>query len=347
VASASHARAAASLAWGFLAFAAIHGVVDALQPWFFRIAAQDGQWTVAHVAADLGDRRADVVFMGSSRAANAFDPGLVEREVEAATGGRIRAVNLAVTGANADTCRLLLKNLIGDARRPRVIVYGLLDLEMLAPSKTVRQDLPYISSIERLDDFHDYAFLPWRGRAWFLAEQSFPVERDRRLIRDALDIVLASGNWNTLFMPPPGEQGFHRVSVGAPDPDPDRARREYGRPLSRPRFHPLAPLALERFLDLARQRAIEVVLVDTPVTASHRSFWRSREDLGRYLALVRQIAERHRVPLVELYENPNGLVPDDRGFSDTHHLNELGAAIVSHEVVERELVARFRHDDAP
>jgi hypothetical protein len=63
-----------------VAVVAIHLLFAALQPWCFRVAAYDSQWTVAHVAADLlelGDARPDVVFMGSSRAATGFDPAVV------------------------------------------------------------------------------------------------------------------------------------------------------------------------------------------------------------------------------------------------------------------------------
>ena len=327
-----------------LALLAIDGAVSALQPRLFRIAAYDGQWTIAHVAADLPESRPDVAFMGASRVATLFDPGLVEREIEAADGVAIRAVNLAVTGANADTCRLVLENLIGDDRRPRVIVYGVYELEMLAGAKTLRQSLPYVSSVERLRDFADYADVSWRGRAWFLAEQLFAVERDRRLIRDALEIMFDPDRFeHSLYRsgaPPPGEKGFHRVPVSFRDPDPDRPRREYAGPLSRPRFTLATVASLERFLDLARRRGIDVILVDPPVTARHRAFWRRHEDMERYVALVGDVAERRGVPLLELYENPGDLVPDE-GFVDTHHTNELGAAIVSRELVARVLGARF------
>jgi len=328
-----------------VAFAAIHALFAALQPWFFRVATYDGQWTVAHVPTDLGGRRPDIVFLGSSRVVTGLDPAIVERDVAAATGATVRALNLGVTGATADTSRLVLKNLIGDDMRPNVAVYGIYELEMLvAPNTHARQNLPYLSSIERLDDFIDYRNESWRRRAWFLTERALPFERDRRLVRDALEIVFTPASGHDLYetdAPPPGERGFHRVPVGVPDPDPDRARREYAGALRRPRLSDTAALQLERLIELARERAIDIVLVDLPVTARHRAFWARPRDLAAYLARVREIAERERVPLLDLYENPDEMVPE-RGFTDTHHLNELGAAIASHAVAERLLVPRLR-----
>jgi hypothetical protein len=327
------------------AFAGIHALFAALQPWFFRVASYDGQWTVAHVPTDLGGRRPDIVFLGSSRVVTGLDPAVVERDVAAATGVPVRALNLGVTGATADTSRLVLKNLIGDDVRPKVVVYAIYELEMLAaPGTHARQNLPYLSSIERLDDFADYRDESWRRRAWFLTERALPVERDRRLVRDALDIVFTSAAGHDLYeadAPPPGEQGFHRVPVGTPDPDPDRARREYAGALRRPHLSDAGALRLERLVDLARERAIDIVLVDLPVSARHRAFWARPPDLAAYLARVGEIAEREHVPLLELYENPGELVPE-RGFTDTHQLNELGAAIASHEVAVRLLVPRLR-----
>ena len=47
------------------------------------------------------------------------------------------------------------------------------ELEMLAaPGTHARQNLPYLSSIERLDDFADYRDESWRRRAWFLTERA-------------------------------------------------------------------------------------------------------------------------------------------------------------------------------
>jgi hypothetical protein len=63
----------------------------------------DGQWTIAHVAADLSESRPDVALMGSLAGRDALRRRARRAEAEAAGGAPIRAVNLAITGANADT----------------------------------------------------------------------------------------------------------------------------------------------------------------------------------------------------------------------------------------------------
>jgi hypothetical protein len=329
------------LAVAGVVFVGLNLLVVAGEPALMRVVALEMPYTVPRFADfRLGPRR-DVLFLGSSLVANGFDPALAEREIHKPTGATVTAASFPMIGAFVELYYLFLKNVVTPAKAPRVIVYGIWDTELLA--SPVGRDYPYVELLLRPDDFPRYSGSTGREQARFLLEQALPLYRDRRLIRRAAAIVFdpydpVHADWAA------GKDtwrgGYIAIPATERAPDPEAARQSF---LSVTRDFRLNPAQIERydaFLRLARKRGIQVVLVNMPVSLGHRRSWARAEDMQAYLWAVRGLAARHGVPLVDAYEDAEGLIPA-RGFYDSVHLNCDGAAALTRAVSRRVLAGYF------
>jgi hypothetical protein len=306
------------------------------------VANADGQYTLARLGGLLEGPRLDVAFVGSSPVLNGFDPSFVERQVAEETGARIRAGNLAVTGIYADVVYLVLKNVIPQQKVPRVIVYGLREIELVAGVSN-RGTIPYVPTALRLDDFSRYARETATERLDFVLGGMVPLYRDQQLLRNALSIVFDPGDpFYRRYRKggsAPEFQAWNPIPPGWKAPDPNVSRAVYGRVLRWPHFD--SPL-IERFaesLRVARARGSDVVVVNMPVSTVHRGYWTTPGDLRSYRQLVQRIAAEEGASLLDLYD-PEGLIPEE-AFYDTNHLTKAGAEILMRELVRRELAKRF------
>jgi len=112
-------------------------VVVLLEPYMLYIVRYDQQHTSARIVEYLQAPSPDVMFMGTSRALSGFDPNVVEQEIQSLTGTKISAHNMALTGGTIEIHYLILKNIVRDDKKPKVIVYGLTDSEFY-PIPSVR-----------------------------------------------------------------------------------------------------------------------------------------------------------------------------------------------------------------
>jgi hypothetical protein len=317
-----------------LLFVGLNARIAQIEPDLFHAAAHDAQ---AGFLAEVVDNyfsapRADILFMGSSRVEFGLNPALFEQEYTLRTGQHIRALNLGMGGGNIDAEYLLLKNVVSDAKKPATIIYGLTEIELYALAPGTR--LAYMSTLLRPGDASLVA--PPDLRNAYTADGWLntlsPLYRDRDLIRNALSMrfdPLYSSRMNgpTYWNPP--SSGFPSLPEGyiADAKTWQAEQANYEPKLYDWQTGGLGVASLHAFLDLAKARGIQVILVDMPVSPLQLSWWGPGR-LQVYLRDVSSLAESSGVPLIDLYADPSSMFPQDR-FIDTNHLNKEGSTILT------------------
>ena len=317
------------------------------EPHLLDVVSADRQFGIARIADHALLPRADVVFMGSSLALNGLDPRVAEREIERATGARVRVLNLAIAGSAIDLNFLVLKNIIDDARKPRVIVYGLADFEMGGRETFSTQ--PFSSSLFRLDDFRRYGGGTWRGKAGFLLDRFLPACKNAPLARAALGVCCDDLNpshegWQSgATQERRDAHGFFSRPAAYRAAASDLGAMQHRNKKRLANFSPSESRLrdLGAFLDNARGRGIEVVLVIMPVTDAELACWPDEKTRNDFLEAVRQTAASRRGVVVEdFYTNAVTAIPDE-SFVDLYHLNQAGASTLTRLVARKNLAPLF------
>lgn len=325
---------------------ALNGVALALEPSFMRVQMYDLQYSAVRVLDYERAPRPDVVFMGTSRVLNGFDPAQTEAEIARSDGVAIHALNLGVAGGAIDVNYLILENIIRANKQPSVIVYGLSEFELDSLTSDALAQRINMPLLERLHDFALYSGRTVEDKVSFVLKRLIPLYRDHDLIRNALSIRFDPSDPAHKFyaenhdLPP---NGFvqHPPDSHASDALLELNRQEYDYQLSHFAIAP-APLArLHAFIALAHSRGIAVVLVNMPVAPQLRAFWRSEEKIKQYRATVQSVADSEGAPLLDLYEDEDHYMPTD-GFFDFHHLNLTGTRVITNLVTQRYLIDRFK-----
>jgi len=294
--------------------------------------------------------RADVMFMGSSRALFGLDPAVASDEVTASTGAQVRALNIAIAGGATDMNYLILKNVIDRAKQPRIVVYGLAEFELMQVPNYDPCRFPYFALLLRWDDSAVCTQTGLNDRLDFIAEQLAPMYRDRELIRSGLSLLLNPDDvFSNLYHSGTGrvalrDDGFGTWPPNLPVDERTRAATRAGilAYLSKFQLDPARVARLDDFLTLAKQRGIEVILVSMPVPPEFLQLWDDGASIDRFDAQVHGIAQAHAVALVDLYANlADGTLPAD-AFIDLHHLTPDGAAIVTRLIADEYLAPRLK-----
>ena len=328
-----------------ITFVALNALVAYLEPVFMRWNTYDMQYESARIVDYYDAPRPDILFMGSSRAGWGFDPDVAVQEIARSTGIHLHALNLGISGSMINMNYLILKNIIRDNKKPRIIVYGLSELELASVLPNTAWNLPYFSLLLRPDDFPLFSGNSFGDKVNFLLNTFVPLYRDHELIRNGLSIkfnpddagypyrnakFLASGY--TVWSPPHGHGPAALFTEERSALRADLRNVQFGGPhLAR----------LRDFLQLAHRRGISVVLATVPVSAGLLHLWPSRQDINAYEQVVRSTAREYRVPLLDLYTNPGNLVPQS-DFYDLQHLNKTGAALTTRVLTHRYLVPMIR-----
>lgn len=329
-------------------FVLLNVVVVAAQPALLRIAMRDYQHTVAKVMLYEDGPRPDIIFMGNSRALNAFNPGLTESEIAHLTGTRIHALNLAISGSTINLNYLVLKNIIRDDKKPRIIVYGLSESELGEGGNASRQ-LPYFSLLLRPDDCAQYCGPNLSAKLQFGLTTLCPICRDADLIRNGLSIAFNPDDPFHKFYGP-GPQHLDPAANGyfwwparshAPPAGYRLERSIYGPALDKYRYGQTLFVRFRAFLRLAHERGIKVLVVNLPVTSGLKHLWRTKARMDRYVHEVRSVTKASGVPLLDLYKRGDRVIPA-AGFYDQVHLNELGSNILTRMVVTSYLAPWLR-----
>ncbi len=329
-------------------FAALNLVVPVLEPGFMRLRMYDLQYGAVRVRDYADAPRPDIIFMGSSRALNGFDPAQTESEIAHSDNVAVHALNLGVAGGSIDINYLILKNIISEKKQPSVIVYGLSEFELLSlTSDDLAQQLE-VPLLERIDDLPLYGGSTADDKVSFVLKRLLPLYRDHELIRSALSIRFnpndAAHQYYVEHHDLPAN-GFVPLptSVTASAAALEQHREEYGYKLSRYHIDPAALARLHSFITLAQSRGIAVVLVNMPVTPEHRALWQSAENIGRYRVVVQDVADTHHIPLLDLYEDRSHIMPAN-AFFDYQHLNLTGTRVLTNLVTQLSLIDRFRDE---
>src|SRR5262249_34393169 len=148
---------------------------------------------VGQTSVYLQGPRPDVLLMGSSRILFGLHPEILQREIAASTGQTLEVQNLGFLGGGIDLNYLVLKNVIRDDKKPSLIVYGLVEAELLDfvtdagrvrwQSTVERQN--YSALVQRWDDMERYGGKTLEDRARFVLQRLIPIYRDAPLLRDA------------------------------------------------------------------------------------------------------------------------------------------------------------------
>ncbi len=334
-----------------VAFTIVNILVLVFQPYLMRLASYDFQYTSARVADYYFSPRPDIIFLGSSRALEGFDPQIAESEVARLSGAKVRALNLGITGASIELNYLLLKNVIQDSKKPAFIVYGFSEFD-LDPDFAPLQEatLPYYTMFLRPDDFALYAGPSLDDKVHFLLTTLCPLCRDTTLIRNALSIVFNPDDPSHKYFAP-GPYHLSPLPGGKsvwlhPGPGPKSLIQEnyleYAARLKKYHVSSRRVELLNDLLALGRKRGIHMVLVNMPVTAVLRHMWSSPAAIRRYDVLVRRIAARNHATLLDLYSVSPRIFPR-KDFLDLHHLDDAGATLLTRMVVRHDIVPLIRH----
>lgn len=321
--------------------------------------------------------RPDVVFMGTSRAFQAFDPDVFNDELQQLTGREVKALNMATASGTLEINYLELKNIISDQKKPSVIVYGLSEFEFQVSGRwNMLRDPRYgyllLAWSDMLSPFSGTTAL---DKAYFVVQQACPLCRDRELIRNALNIAFNPDYpGHNEFVKPVAQMhidtGFWAAPPGAPmqKVDEEKQRKDFQASLKTFRPTPGSLEMLSDFLALAQERSIQVVLVNLPVSQGLLDSFASPEDVAAYTASIRRVADEYGAPLLDLYSEGHeylaaqlagstkwgppippteAQVTPSPGFIDLHHLNAAGADVVTRLVTRQYLAEYFKAGGAP
>lgn len=285
----------------------------------------------------------NVVFIGTSRVAQGLDPAIAEREVNQATGKKIVSLNLGIAGSDTEVNYLLLKNILKDGRKPDVIVYGLTETELL-DKRVSFGELDYAKdTLLRLDDFGSYAGQNVIEQTSFLLKQVFPLYRDKNLIKDSLATRYNQDDPNYKFytadipFPKTGFRTFPRQLVTQ---DPQFMLNYYSF-LAKSVWNNEKLDFLDKFVKLAQERNIKVVLLNMPVKKIHVALWKDPAKVALYQNEIKKVADKYKVPLLDLYTTGEELIPQN-GFYDTNHFNQTGADVLTKYLAQKYLVDFFK-----
>jgi hypothetical protein len=339
-------------------FVGVNLLIQALEPALLDTLRYRDRMFSEKIVLYQSQPRPDVLIMGSSIAGTGFNPLVIEQEFFNNTGYKIQALNLGISGSSADLNYLILKNIIKENKKPSVIIYALSDLELrfkhsFNQSKSF-ENIAYGKRLTRLDDFGDYSGDTLDSKADFLLRQFFPVYRDRRLLQDSL----------SLQFNPADPDHYKYVDKVVPDRTLDTGFRglpDYTKAdstwlmidIARQRavfatydLDDVDLTDLSRFLKLAQQRNIKVILVNVPVAQAHRDLWPKPDQPARFQEIFKNLSQQYNVPFENLYGNEQGLFkPED--FSDSIHLSDSGATIQSILVTRDFLVKEFKKPLTP
>ena len=341
-------RAAQPALFVAITFIVVNALLAFFEPSVMRVAMYDFQFLPERIVDYEQAPHPDVIFMGSSIGLSGFDPGVAAQEIASRDHVRVHALNLSIAGDTMDLNYLVLKNIIRDSAKPRVIVYGLGEFEIEQGMQTLEANHPYAPLLMRPDDLALYGGDTVQDKVSFLLKTLCPIYRDHDLIRNALSIAFNPDDPAHRFYAPgpfhrdPPRDGFLALPANKHSPESENTniRLWYGNNLQTYTFGSLGLQRLQAFLGLARARHIQVVLVNMPTTRAVLSMWKDPGAIQKYVALVRTVARANHVPLLDLYQNGYRVI-GDRGFWDLHHLNQAGADTLTRMVSKQYLVRLF------
>jgi DltD-like protein len=288
----------------------------------------------------------DVLVMGSSRVQLGLSPVLMMNELQTQFQQPVHILNLGMKLATPQANYWMLKNIVQPDKQPRVIIYGAAEYEFneyldLPPTYDYRDELATLSDYsqafpdptQRIDDQLSF-FL---GRPWYLFRmrnviRSAVTERDDPgastwpggIKEDPYGFVPADGVMDAgaiarmrgLYVNAPGWGLLKNYTIGGP-----------------------MVTRFEQFLQLAKDRGIQVIVLNMPVAKVHETFLPPAA-YAAYRAYLQQTAAKYGMTYADY--NNHALWQEPQDFRDTNHLNNRGAAKLSPMVTDQMLAPALR-----
>ncbi len=318
------------LPWGLLgmlvAVVGIEGVVqrhdlDFVHPWSW-------DWKKSAEAARRHSVDCEVLCFGDSL----IKFGLIPRVLEEGSGHR--TYNLAIGAGPAPATYFLFRRALDAGARPKTVVVSykphLLAWDSLAKSQRHWPEM--LTTREMLD-------LAWSaGDAGFFARTAtarlLPSLRDRYEIRSVVGASLQGRNASLKYVLPIVFRNWREnrgATVKPPSPPQPMDAFAWARDLFPESWscHPVNDVYLQRFLNLAESRQIQVVWLLPPVSPEVQARSEQTGIEGRYLAFVRAVQARH--PALTVIDARHSSYPREV-FLDPIHLDRHGAVALSHDI---------------
>jgi hypothetical protein len=302
-------------------------------PW-----AASGDRTIAEQLFWTAGRQPDVVFMGDSRMGNGLNPQLVEQEL-AGHGVAATVVNIWLAGAGPVDFREIVRNVLA-SHRPRLVICNINEnaLSVLASDdgtpeweRTLRD--------RYVDWLPDTSSMTWRSRQFSGALQwgALVKRAAYNAFYDVLRVTFQGRPWpygslggQRGYLPRYGRQRAERLTAQA-DVD--------GRRYADAQVSAWAERQFREFLAAAQAAQLRLVVVALPVhPLLVARFPPDRYD--SFVGFLARVTREYDVPFVNDYAC--NCVPED-GFFDPHHLNDVGATLVSRRVAQS-MVLPALHD---
>ncbi len=287
----------------------------------------DKERKLARLERSLPPDRSLVLFLGTSRTANAFNAGLTQAVLSANFDKPVAAFNWGLPASGPIMHLLHLKRMLADGHRPTVLL-----LEILPATLAELPDGPMEAR------FTDGVGFEWSELPW-LASYGFPTEKYRepkqrvlvapwyglrfqlmgRLAPTAIPYHLRC-DWSR----GPDRNGWSPVLVEQVDDarraaGVERARLEYEHTLRDLQLGEGAVRALRDLLALCRENDIAVVLVRMPEANSFRALYPPAVD-KRLTVFFRKLSKEFGCSIADC----RTWMPD-HAFADGHHLLRVGA----------------------
>lgn len=175
-----------------LSFVAVNALVATLERPVLETLRYDLDDAVGQLSVLDPGRPVDVVFLGSSRVMFGLDPQTLTQEAERLGTAGVTAVNVGVPGARLDVAALILKNRLLGSQKPKLIVYGASEFELLGAPDVERfeglSNVRHLPVLMRPDDVATYGGSTLLERMQFIGDTAVPLLRYRTAIRDALNL---------------------------------------------------------------------------------------------------------------------------------------------------------------
>ncbi len=292
-------------------------------------------------------RAPDVLYMGSSRAEDGVDPGLIDAMVGVQTGRNVLGCNIAMSGSTFTSDYFAFKRMVEDGYAPKMIVENLFEFNINA-NAFVDGYAPAAYHDTWLADLSDTPALMRQYSGWharlglsdFVVGKLIPLYGDRYGILKALcqgssigpcTTALPGVSWNDRDYytrnPMLGWRPINDVTLADKlTPAQQQAlaaeiamfRRDY-----LPNFQLIGtdPPYLTKIVQLAQQHHVKVELVVSPLHQMYRDLLTSRQWTA-IMAYWQSFAQRHGAGF---YDQHLAVGYTDADFNDPHHLSIAGA----------------------
>ncbi|MCL4210478.1 MAG: hypothetical protein KJZ68_07425 [Phycisphaerales bacterium] len=277
------------------------------------------------------DGPAEVAVVGSSRARESIAAPDLRAACEAALGRTVTVGNYASPAAGADEVDSIVRVLLSQRRKPKLILYGISPLQLSTKAAAAR----HAGRLWTLDDWEREAATLPANAARRLRAMAMHNEAGRwcRLYayRDIAWIRLrALLGWESIHSNPiAGDLTFQQVDEPdrrlADHPVRDAFVQRYLRPRMQGNRHPLGGEASRRFesiLSQCRDAGVTIIVYEVPLSETLRRNY-PRGTLEQMRRIAQRLTNKYRAPYLHIEDL--GETFDETVFRDLSHLNVHGA----------------------